>query len=327
MTVHTTHPSTDPLLSALQGLAIEGAVFLRAEYHEAWAYESLTGPETAQFLAPGHDCLAFFHLVDRGRCWIEVEGERHWAEAGDVVVVPYGHRHRMGGEQPAELVPVTSFVPPPPWPRMPVLRHGEDGSRTDVVCGYLLSEDVLFDPALGVFPPVFVVRPPPGPAADWVRANVDFAVAMTTVGAPGFGEVSSRLPELLMIEVLRLHLATAPVATHGLVAALRDPVLRPALAAIHAAPAQRWSVPAIAAAATVSRSVVDDRFRAVLGLAPMRYVGHWRMHLARDLLLSSDLTVSQVARRVGYDADEAFSRAFKRQYAVSPALWRLRHRG
>ena len=160
-----------------------------------------------------------------------------------------------------------------------------------------------------------------------MRANVDFAVAMTTVGAPGFGEVSSRLPELLMIEVLRLHLATAPVANHGLVAALRDPVLRPALAAIHAAPAQRWSVPAIAAAATVSRSVVDDRFRAVLGLAPMRYVGHWRMHLARDLLLSSDLTVSQVARRVGYDADEAFSRAFKRQYAVSPALWRLRHRG
>ena len=324
--METTEP-TDPLRSALERVTIQSAVFLRAEYHEAWAYESLTGPETAQLLAPGHDSLAFFHVVAEGRCWIEVAGERHWAEAGDVVVVPYGHRHRMGGEEVADVVPVTTFVPPPPWPRMPVLRHGQDGARTDVVCGYLLSDDALFDPAVGMFPPVFVVRPPAGPAADWVRANVDFAVSMTKVGAPGFGEVSSRLPELLLIEVLRLHLATAPASTHGLVAALHDPVLRPALAQIHAAPDQRWSVAAIASAASVSRSVVDERFRSVLGLSPMRYVAHWRMHLARDLLLSSDLTVARVARRVGYDADEAFSRAFKRSYGISPALWRLRHRG
>ena len=93
-----------------------------------------------------------------------------------------------------------------------------------------------------MFPPVFVVRPPDGPAADWVRANVDFAAQMTKLGAPGFGEVSSRLPELLLIEVLRLHLATAPASTHGLVAALRDPVLRTALARVHATPAHKWTV-------------------------------------------------------------------------------------
>jgi AraC-like DNA-binding protein len=50
------------------------------------------------------------------------------------------------------------------------------------------------------------------------------------------------------------------------------------------------------------------------------------MHVARDLLLSSDLTVAKISHRVGYDAEEAFSRAFKREYDVSPALWRLRNR-
>jgi AraC-like DNA-binding protein len=242
-------------------------------------------------------------------------------------VLPYGDQHRMGGVEEAEVVPVTTFLPPPPWPQMPVLRHGQHGERTDVVCGYLLGDDLLFDPALGMFPQVFVVRPPAGPAADWVRANVEFAAQQTTMGGPGFGQMSSRLPELLLIEVLRLHLSTAPASTHGLVAALRDPVLRHALAMIHAAPDTKWSVPSLAAAASVSRSVLDDRFRTVLGLSPMRYVAQWRMHAARDLLLSSDLNVSQVARRVGYDADEAFSRAFKREYGASPALWRLRNRG
>jgi AraC-like DNA-binding protein len=323
--VDTGTAHVDPLRSALERVTLEGAVFLRAEYREAWAYESLTGPDTIQFLAPGNDRISFFHVIARGRCWLEVDGDRHWAEAGDVAVLPYGHQHRMGGVLDAEVVPVTAFMQPPPWPQMPVLRYGQDGDRTDVVCGYLLSSDVLFDPGLGMFPTLFVVRPPAGPAADWVRANIDFAVQMTRLGAPGFGEVSSRLPELLLIEVLRLHLSTAPASTHGLVAALRDPVLRPALARVHAEPAHKWTVEALAGAASVSRSVLDDHFRTVLGLSPMRYVAQWRMHAARDLLLSSDLTVAQVARRVGYDADEAFSRAFKREYGTAPALWRLRH--
>ena len=319
--------TVDPLRRALDRVRIEGAVFVRAEYHEAWAYESLSGPDTADFIAPGNDRLAFFHVVALGRCWVEVEGERHWADAGDVVVVlPYGHQHRMGGREPAEVVPVSTFVPPPPWTAMPVLRHGQDGSQTDVVCGYLLSDDPLFDPALQVFPPVFVVRPPPGPAADWVRANIDFAVEQTRIGAPAFGGTSSRLPELLLVEVLQLHLDTAPASTHGLVAALRDPVLSKALSLVHGAPERKWSVQGVAAAASVSRSLLDDRFRTVLGTSPMRYVAQWRMHVAQDLLASSDLSVTQVSRRVGYDAEEAFSRAFKREYGTSPGVWRLRAR-
>jgi AraC-like DNA-binding protein len=316
----------DPLRTAIKQLRIESAIFLRAEYREAWAYESLPGRDTAQFLAPGHDSLAFFHVVAVGRCWIEVGGQKHWAEAGDVVVLPYGDQHRMGGVDHAELVPVTTFIPPPPWPQMPVIRYGQEGARTDVICGYLLSDDSLFDPALRVFPPVFVVRPPPGPAADWVRANVDFAVQQTRMGGPAFGEVSSRLPEMLLIEVLRLHLSTAPASTQGLVAALRDPVLSKALALVHAEPGRKWSVIELAAGAAVSRSVLDDRFRSVLGTAPMRYVAQWRLHVARDLLRSTNLSVAAVARRVGYEAEEAFSRAFKREYDVSPALWRLRVR-
>ena len=39
---------------------------------------------------------------------------------------------------------------------------------------------------------------------------------------------------------------------------------------------------------------------------------------------ASDLPVAAVARRVGYEAEEAFSRAFKRAYGAAPSVWRTR---
>jgi AraC-like DNA-binding protein len=314
--------SADSLQVALEHLRLEGAVFLRAEYRESWAYESMPGPETAQFLHPGSDRVILFHLVAGGRCWVSVGGEKHWAEPGDVIVLPYGHQHHMGGVEAAEPVSIASFMKAPPWDEMPVLRYGQDGSQTDVVCGYLHSRDPLFDPTLQAFPAVFVVRPT-GPAADWVRANIAYALETTSQGGPTFSAVSTRLPELLLIEVLKLHLATAPAATHGWIAALRDPVLRPALAVIHSRPERKWTVADLADEALVSRSLLDDRFRQVLHRSPIRYLTEWRMHVAKELLATTDLGVGVVARRVGYDAEEAFSRAFKRAHGSSPALWRL----
>jgi AraC-like DNA-binding protein len=83
----------------------------------------------------------------------------------------------------------------------------------------------------------------------------------------------------------------------------------------------------LAARAAVSRSLLDARFREVLGQSPIRYLTQWRMHLAEDLLATTDLTVAAVARRIGYDSEEAFSRAFKRVSGLSPSHWRAARSG
>jgi hypothetical protein len=160
-------------------------------------------------------------------------------------MLPYGDQHRIGGVQNPGLVSISTFLQMPPWRQMPVIRHGADGELTDVVCGYLHSRDPLFDPGLRVFPPVLVVRPPDGPAADWVRANVDYALQHTEAAPSSPGIVMSRLPELLLVEVLRLHLASAPAADRGWLAALNDPVLQPAMSLLHSAPERRWTVTAL----------------------------------------------------------------------------------
>jgi AraC-like DNA-binding protein len=50
----------------------------------------------------------------------------------------------------------------------------------------------------------------------------------------------------------------------------------------------------------------------------MQYVGDWRLQLARARLQSTHETVAAVARRVGYQSEATFSRAYKRSFGCSP---------
>jgi AraC-like DNA-binding protein len=204
-----------------------------------------------------------------------------------------------------------------------LLRHGGGGARTDIVCGYLYSEDPLFDPAMRALPPVLVVQLPAGAAAGWVHASIAYSLAESAPPSNRSSSlISTRLPELVLIEVLRVHLATAPAVDRGWIAALNDPVLAPALACLHNSPERRWTVAELASEALVSRSLLDARFRQVLGRSPIRYLTEWRMHLADELLATTNIAVVAVARRVGYESEEAFSRAFKRERGLSPSHWR-----
>ncbi len=315
---------TDLLAEALGRLRVSGAIFLRGVYSEAWAYESLPPQDAMAVLAPGASRIVLFHVISSGRCWIQVAGgERFWADAGDVIVLPYGDAHWMGGEADAECVPVATLIDMPPWERMPVIHHGQGGQETHVVCGYLECDDPLFDPRMRAMPPVFVVRPT-GAARDWVRASVDYALQQTEPVSADRIEGPARIPELLLIEVLKIHLSGAPAAEVGWLRALRDPVLAPALAAIHGEPGRKWDLITLAGRSNVSVSLLDEHFREVLGLAPIRYLTAWRLHVATDLLRSTDLGVAAIARRVGYESEEAFSRAFKREHGAPPSAWRQR---
>lgn len=319
--VHDRNPTT-VLSDALDRLRLRGAIFLQAEFAEPWAYESIPIDDLGGLFLPGARQIILFHVIAQGRCWIEIDGgDRLWAGAGDVVVFPYGDQHRMGGERDAVLVAASTLVQPPPWDRMPLVRYGDGDDGMTMVCGYLTSDVPLFDRRLGVFPPAFVVTPV-GPARPWVQASIEYALQQTKQVDIDRFEVPVHVPELLLTEVLKLHLAGAPAAEQGLLMALRDPVLAPALAAIHEAPQRKWTVAELASRAAVSVSLLDERFRAVLAMPPIRYLTGWRMHLAEDLLQGSDLAVGAVARRVGYESEEAFSRAFKRLHGLSPATWR-----
>jgi AraC-like DNA-binding protein len=57
------------------------------------------------------------------------------------------------------------------------------------------------------------------------------------------------------------------------------------------------------------------------------YLRDYRMQQAQHLLHQSHMSVAQVAAKVGYRNSEAFSTAFRRQFAVSPKAYQLGQRG
>ena len=107
-----------------------------------------------------------------------------------------------------------------------------------------------------------------------------------------------------------------------LLSALGDPKIGPVLGEIHARPEAAWNLETLAAVAGASRSVFAEQFKALTGNPPMQYLKLWRVQVANDLLLSTDLAVAQIAERVGYASDVAFRKAFSEQMGVTPAAAR-----
>jgi AraC-like DNA-binding protein len=72
----------------------------------------------------------------------------------------------------------------------------------------------------------------------------------------------------------------------------------------------------------MSRSAFAARFTELVGEPAMHYVTRWRMNTALTWLTEQDTPVGDLSRRLGYDSEAAFSRAFKRFIGRSPGAIR-----
>jgi AraC-like DNA-binding protein len=126
----------------------------------------------------------------------------------------------------------------------------------------------------------------------------------------------------MFVEVVRRYLATLPAEEAGWLAGLRDESVGRALGKLHERPAEDWTLDGLAREVGLSRSVMAERFAHFVGVPPMQYLTRWRMQLAATLLSSTTSTLAEIAGQVGYEAEAALSRAFKRWVGVAPADWR-----
>lgn len=303
------------LQDVLGRLRLSGALFLKGENGAPWSFDSPGACVLADVLAVDAERVIVFHVVRHGRMWVSASGHHVVVEAGELAILPAAHRHLMGSEGLVAPVPIRELLPPRPWNEIPTLRHGGAGEVTGLVCGYFRCDELLFNSFLRSLPPVLKVRPS-GSAALLLDAALDRALEE----GPGC-QAEVRLPELLLVEALRIYSLQTPAAT-GWLAATNDPVVGRALKLLHDDPLRNWSVDDLARAAATSRSVLGERFRVLLGQSPIHYLLEWRMQLAASLLVGTELKLAAIAERVGYGSEAAFSRAFHRHVGVSPAQWR-----
>ncbi|MGV9318996.1 AraC family transcriptional regulator [Streptomyces sp. NPDC003660] len=134
--------------------------------------------------------------------------------------------------------------------------------------------------------------------------------------------VLDRLLDLLLIDVLRSWLTQPGTGAPRWFRAQSDPVVGRALSLLHDRPSTPWTVASLASAVGVSRAKLARDFTGLVGEPPMSYLTGRRLTLASDLLRDPDLSVANIAQRVGYSGPFALSAAFKRERGVSPQEYR-----
>ncbi len=195
---------------------------------------------------------------------------------------------------------------------------------TKLACLQLYYSDDFLANLRSLLPPVIKILPPKGPESLWIRASILYISVASGGEKIDPPSILLRLSELLLIHALRCHLTSNPTPTPRWLLALNDPIVRQALAEIHAHPAHRWSVEELAKHIPCSRSTLTERFGKLLGMGPIHYLNRWRLQIAADMLLGSGSSVSYVAHQVGYESEEGFNRAFKKAMGIPPAQWRRR---
>ncbi|GJG84975.1 cupin [Gemmatimonadetes bacterium T265] len=323
----------DVLSSVLHDLRVEGSVYCRFEARGAWAVRYPRRVEGAAF-----------HVVTEGTCELRLDAtdgadeEVHALSANDFAIVPHGRAHVLGappgpsGARGCRPVGVDEVVAGAGGGRPVALgsgRAGEDPVAAGYVCGSFRFAGRRPHPAIAALPEVLVVRGTPGradggPLGPWLPTHLAAVACEAASGRPGADVVLARLSDVLFVHAIRAHLADAPAGAGGWVGALRDPAVARALALLHAHPERDWTVAGLAREVAMSRSRFAARFAALVGRPPLGYLADWRMHRAEGWLADEGATVGEVAARLGYRSEAAFSHAFRRRVGASPGAVRRR---
>jgi AraC-like DNA-binding protein len=290
-------------------MRMSGALFSRAELDTPWAISS------------GQLSVGVFHAVVEGDCHAVVTGHDPIAlSKGDVVYLPTGADHVMCDEPSRMPTPRNTMRTELGSDGMEVLEVAGKGPHTTLLCGTVEIQDSEIHPLVALLPPVVHVAGDDD-LAGRVPTIIELLAAEVRSGAVGSDAASSRLTDVLVIQVLRRYVEQANPNEAGWLRALHDPALAEALGLIHREPDRAWTASALASEVGMSRSSFFARFRELVGEPPTEYLTRWRMHLAGQRLRDGE-SVANTARAVGYSTEASFSNAFLRLTGVRPSEYR-----
>ncbi|GHJ54201.1 AraC family transcriptional regulator [Nonomuraea sp. TT08I-71] len=262
---------------------------------------------------------AKFNAVRRGSCWLRVDG------VPDPVHLGEGDCYLLTRPVPFTLASDPDLPAEPAYPIFAAAGDGvaRAGAGDDV---FLIGAAFAFAERarallLDNLPPLIHVpaTAPEAASVRWALDELDTELRSRPLGAT---LVAERLAVVMLVRILRLHLARDPERPAGWLAGLADPTVAAALRELHARPAHPWTVAELARVVAVSRSTLASRFKDVVGKGPLEYLTGWRIELAADRLRRGDDTVAAIARAVGYSSESALSVAFKRTTGHSPRAYR-----
>ena len=311
--------SQDPLADVLGMVRLAGGVFLNGEFSAPWSIvAALTPQECLPFDLEPRQIIAYHYVVE-GKCWIAIEQHLSVdAVAGEIVLLPQNDMHIISSAPGLAPFSRSKLELPPPVNGVSHIAFGGGGEKCRILCGFLASDDD-FNPLIATLPKILKLDVMRLGTSGWIESSMKFAVNELAQGRLATSTVMSRLSELLFVEAVRSFAAELDNLDNGWLRGLSDRQIGRALALVHRDLQRAWAIEDLAREAGLSRTAFINRFTAATGVPPMTYLKSWRLRTAKILLMEQPGTVAQVGYSVGYASEEAFSRAFKKEFGVSPA--------
>jgi len=301
----------DALTDMLNTLRLSSTLYFRTELTAPWGIH-----------VPRQANVARFHIVIRGQCWLEIEGDEgvHMSN-GDLVVIPHGAPHVIADASSTDVRPLADVLDEVAYEGQGPLVYGGGGPGCCLVCGEFAFDDLGDHPLLKNLPNKLYVAGDSSYNTQWLDSAMGFIAHEAANDEPGANAIIDRLSEIILIQVIRATLASnnEPIPFLSVFA---DARINKVLSAIHADPSQDWSVERLGQLVNMSRSSFSNRFAELANMTPLQYVIFVRLERACRMLLETDTALIKVAESIGYRSEAAFSQAFKKQYGMRPGEFR-----
>ncbi|BCZ83944.1 AraC family transcriptional regulator [Paraburkholderia terrae] len=265
--------------------------------------------------------IPVFCLVVAGQCWfVPRHGQPRLLHQGDYLLMRATARYCLVSDLDAaqRLHAMEEHVARDEYARWD---EGLGGDTVRLVGGYFEigpEHTALFS---GMLPDFLHIR-----SSDEEAGRLSRLIALigeeSSCDLPGRDLVMSRLVEIMLVEVWRRPLNKIEAREAGWFSGMSDPHIHLALQKMHADVARHWTVDLLAKEVSMSRAAFARRFSDRVGVAPATYLSNWRIALAKDALINSERTITDIALSIGYYSDSAFSTAFSREVGVAPAAFR-----
>lgn len=265
--------------------------------------------------APSDVMRSGFHLVLNGQCWL------HLPDTSEALPLQKGDAVFFIRETTHYLSPSAS----PDDPALCRVKSGEmlsiDESVPDSValaCGFFHFKSGLSAMLLSSFPDYLIIR---GDQTELLAAKTIFDLILTEARQSGetVSPLIVRLTDVLFFYAIR-QLATTQKISAGLWAVVQSPEFAKLVEAVINEPEKDWPVEKMADYSHMSRATFFKRFSQMAGQTPNLFLVMVRMKMAAQLLRQGK-TISQVAEKVGYQSESAFSKAFKKVIGQQPGAY------
>ena len=266
------------------------------------------------------------YVVISGQCLVQLNNEQIQLEAGDLCLIPSGQNHQCRSIQIDPLVESLNITPLFQEKRHKTVDLNPSESDTTeellmlAIRGHV--DSIMARPLFNALPNVLHIQHiMSSTAPEWLQIGLQFLAVEVNQIRPGRDKILDHLVSILFIECVRDYIAAMSDSNNWL-HALSHPELSNALAAIHEQPHQPWTVESLAEQCCMSRSKFASLFTQIVGETPLAYLQQHRLRLAAQPLKMGQLTIQQIAYRVGYSSETAFSQTFKKFYDLTPTQYR-----